>query len=181
MAAAGVLEVGSCRDRASPHVLSQLCTQFWPLALQVRLCLVPAGLARAEVGWRHMQGWRCHIGESEVHRAPIHPRFFSATRSIHSKSQSSTPAATTTLAFFAPQSWRPHIRHWNSRLALVERAAFAFSLLDTTRSASTEALRGLFIMASQQQQIIDTIFSMKRKLLRKDDRKTPQVPLLRLG
>jgi hypothetical protein len=32
-------------------------------------------------------------------------------------------------------------------------------------------------MASQQQQIIDTIFSMKRKLLRKDDSNTPPVPL----
>lgn len=42
-------------------------------------------------------------------------------------------------------------------------------------------LPGLVIMASQQQQIIDTIFSMKRKLLRKDDSKTPPTPLLRLG
>ena len=88
-----------------------------------------------------------------------------ATRSLH------TFSPTLYSYTFAIQLRRyayPHLQEPLTAQQVVVLAGRA--LIDTPHLHHTLALaRGLDAMAGQQQQIMDTIFSMKRKMLRKDD------------
>jgi hypothetical protein len=116
---------------------------------------------------RQVGVWRAWY-RSGMRRAPIaaflrnacapcsNPPNRTAARHAHTSLQ--TPFARPTVLFLSPA------HHHRQR-----RPSHSLLSYPISTASWLELARALFTMASQQQQIIETIFGLKRKLLRRDD------------